>query len=99
MWLTADGFVEMVSGWWSSYQFSGTPSYILASKLKALKQDLKKWNLEVFGHIDNQKITLLEELQELENKEFLGDNSEEVLLRKGMVMTNLEWVLLLEETS
>ncbi|XP_035545176.1 uncharacterized protein LOC118348231 [Juglans regia] len=83
MWLTTDGFVEMVRAWWYSYQFLGTPSYILASKLKALKQDLKKWNLEVFGHTDNQKAKLLEELQELEDKELLGDNSEEMLLRKG----------------
>lgn len=73
--------------WWSSYKFIGTPSFILACKLKALKQDLKKWNLEVFGHIDNQKSTLLEELQELEGKALLGDTSEEVLLRKGMIMT------------
>ncbi|XP_041001721.1 uncharacterized protein LOC121247439 [Juglans microcarpa x Juglans regia] len=99
MWLTADGFVEMVSAWWSSYQFNGTPSFILASKLKALKQDLKKWNLEVFGHIDNQKSTLLEELQELEGKELLGDTLEEVLLRKGTVMANLERVLSSEEIS
>ncbi|XP_040995666.1 uncharacterized protein LOC121241872 [Juglans microcarpa x Juglans regia] len=71
MWLKVNGFVEMVSTWWASYQFSGTLSFILAGKLKALKQDLKKWNLEVFGHTDNQKSTLLEELQELEGKELL----------------------------
>ncbi|KAF5476218.1 hypothetical protein F2P56_007951, partial [Juglans regia] len=82
MWLSADGFVEKVSAWWSSYQFVGTPSFILAGKLKALKQDLKKWNLEVFGHIDDQKSAMLEELQELECKELGGDTSEEVVLRK-----------------
>ena len=42
MWLIADGFVERVRAWWTTYQFMGTPSYILASKLKVLKQDLKK---------------------------------------------------------
>ncbi|KAF5466104.1 hypothetical protein F2P56_016059 [Juglans regia] len=79
MWLTANGFVDTVRAWWISYQFSGTPSFILAAKLKALKQDLKKWNLEVFGHTDNQKSSLLEELQELEGRELLGGASEEVL--------------------
>ncbi|KAF5470704.1 hypothetical protein F2P56_011201 [Juglans regia] len=76
----------MVRACWSSYQFIGTPSFILACKLKALKQDLKKWNLEVFGHIDNHKSILLEELEELEGKELLGDISEEVLLRKDMTV-------------
>ncbi|KAF5447771.1 hypothetical protein F2P56_033295, partial [Juglans regia] len=68
-------------------------------KMKALKQDLKKWNLEVFGHIDNQKSILLEELEELEGKELLGRASEEELLRKVTVVAELERVLLLEETS
>ncbi|KAF5457277.1 hypothetical protein F2P56_021390, partial [Juglans regia] len=99
MWLTSNGFVDMVRAWWISYQFSGTPSFILAAKLKALKQDLKKWNLEVFGHTDNQKSSLLEELQELEGRELSGDASEEVLVRKGMVVAELERVLLSEEIS
>ncbi|KAF5461269.1 hypothetical protein F2P56_017384, partial [Juglans regia] len=99
MWLTSNGFVDTVRAWWISYQFSGTPSFILAAKLKALKQDLKKWNLEVFGHTDNQKSSLLEELQELEGRELSGDASEEVLVRKGMVVVELERVLLSEEIS
>uniref|UniRef100_A0A2N9FMM0 Reverse transcriptase domain-containing protein n=1 Tax=Fagus sylvatica TaxID=28930 RepID=A0A2N9FMM0_FAGSY len=36
MWLKADGFKEKVE-WWDSYIFYGTPSYIMACKLKALK--------------------------------------------------------------
>ncbi|KAF5456906.1 hypothetical protein F2P56_026328, partial [Juglans regia] len=87
----------MVRAWWSSYQFIGIPSFVLAGKLKALKQDLKKLNLEVCGHIDDQKSTLLEELQELEGKEILGDNSGEVLLRKGTIVANLDRILLSEE--
>jgi hypothetical protein len=31
--------------------FTGTPSFILANKLKALKSDLKKWNVKVFGNV------------------------------------------------
>jgi hypothetical protein len=51
MWLKADGFKERVQRWWESYIFQGTPSYIVACKLKALKMDLKKWNEEVFGNM------------------------------------------------
>jgi len=30
--------------WWESYSFQGSPSFVLAHKLKALKVDLKSWN-------------------------------------------------------
>uniref|UniRef100_A0A7N2R375 Uncharacterized protein n=1 Tax=Quercus lobata TaxID=97700 RepID=A0A7N2R375_QUELO len=49
MWLQAEGFVDRVQQWWVGYSFTGSPSYILAQKLKTLKADLKKWNREVFG--------------------------------------------------
>ncbi|KAG7951253.1 hypothetical protein I3843_13G156700 [Carya illinoinensis] len=99
MWLVAEGFVDKVRSWWSSYMFTGNPSFILACKLKTLKQDLKKWNLEVFGSIDNQKNTLMEELQDFEARELTGDLSEEALARKMVVVIELEKVLLMEEIS
>ena len=49
MWLKVEGFLEKIQGWWSSYAFSGPASLVLAKKLKALKDDLKVWNKEVFG--------------------------------------------------
>jgi hypothetical protein len=44
MWLQVEGFGELVRGWWESYQFDRSPSFILKAglKLKALKMDLKK---------------------------------------------------------
>ena len=42
MWMKAMDFMERVEGWWGSYQFDGTPSVILAKKLRALKTGLKK---------------------------------------------------------
>ena len=41
MWMKAKDFMEKVEEWWGSYQFEGTPSFILAKKLRALKTDLK----------------------------------------------------------
>ncbi|KAG6649202.1 hypothetical protein CIPAW_07G196000 [Carya illinoinensis] len=97
MWLAAKGFVDKVRSWWSFYMFTGNPSFVLPCKLKALKQDLKKWNLELFGSIDNQKNTLMEELQDFEVRELTGDLSEEALARKSAVVTYLEKVLLMDE--
>ena len=51
MWLKVEGFVDLVRGWWNGYHFVGSPSYVLACKLKALKGDLKHWNKHVFGDV------------------------------------------------
>ncbi|KAF3652347.1 hypothetical protein FXO37_17559 [Capsicum annuum] len=40
-WLSKEGFVDKVRNWWNSFEFSGKPDYILASKLKVLKGKLK----------------------------------------------------------
>ncbi|KAG2700481.1 hypothetical protein I3760_07G232900 [Carya illinoinensis] len=69
MWLKVDGFVEKVRSWWASYQLLGTPSFILAGKLKALENDLRKWNLEVFGNINDQRDKLFAKLQQFDERE------------------------------
>ena len=40
MWLKTDGFKDRVHSWWNRYSFLGTPSFVLAKKLKALKEDI-----------------------------------------------------------
>ena len=42
MWLKVEGFDDGVKHWGDGYSFAGSPSFILAQKLKALKADLKK---------------------------------------------------------
>uniref|UniRef100_A0A2N9G4U0 Reverse transcriptase domain-containing protein n=1 Tax=Fagus sylvatica TaxID=28930 RepID=A0A2N9G4U0_FAGSY len=69
MWLKAEGFLEKVGNWWTSYQFDGSSSYILAKKLKSLKLDLKKWNEEEFGNVSIKKARLFQEMQSLESIE------------------------------
>lgn len=81
-----EGFVERVRGWWGAYSFPGSPSHILASKLKALKLDLKQWNYDVFGNIyfKHQKILLaLHELETVEESRVL--TAEEKGVKAGLV--------------
>ena len=61
------GFVENVKGWWESYLVQGTPSFIFAYKLKALKGDLKKWNVEEFGNVETRLNSLWSELRVLDS--------------------------------
>ena len=44
MWLKTEGFVDRVQFWWNRHSFAGTPSFVLAKKLKALKEDVVQWN-------------------------------------------------------
>ena len=58
MWLKFKGFKDLLRGWWQSLHFFGSFSFVLASKLKALKGILRVWNKEVFGRVDLKKKAL-----------------------------------------
>ena len=75
--------MERVRQWWNGYCFLGSPSFILAHKLKALKDDSKKWNKEVFGDLAFRKKCLLSELLELDAREDLLGLSQEEQSRLG----------------
>jgi hypothetical protein len=77
MWLKEEGFVDRVRGWWSSYQFQGTPSFILVKKLKALKRDIKSWNKTAFGNVGALVKERVDELKALESAAEGGGISEE----------------------
>ena len=84
MWLKAPGFVDKVRDWWSSYSYNGTPSFVLAQKLKALKGDLKDWNQQVFQDVGVRRQHLECELEALDLKESLTSLlDEERISREG----------------
>ena len=69
--------MDKVRGWWQSYSFQVTPSFVLTSKLQTLKQDLKLWNNKVFGNVGIRKINLPNDLRLMEEKRNSGYLSEE----------------------
>ena len=77
MWLKAEDFVDRVKQWWEGYSFEGSPSFILAQKLKALKADLTRWNREEFGDLAFRKKNKLTELMGLDAREQLAGLSNE----------------------
>ena len=99
MWLKIDGFVDRVQSWWNQHSFVGTPSFLLAKKLKALKEDIIQWNRREFGNIDRQKKQLLEELKILDAKEEeLGFTDGDKFYRVDL-RPQVEHLLSLEEIS
>ena len=61
--------MDRVRSWWESYQLHGAPSFVLVNKLKLLKNDLKRWNVDVFGHVEDQIKKLWKDVSVLENME------------------------------
>ena len=97
MWLKAEGFVERVQQWWNGYCFVGSPSYILAKKLKVLKVDLKKWNREEFGDLAFRKISLLSELLGIDAIEEVRCLSNEEQSHHIQMRGDIEYLASLEE--
>ena len=59
MWMKAEGFKDLLKGWWQGLSLKGSASFIQAEKLKGLKGELKVWNKEVFGNVGNRKAEAL----------------------------------------
>lgn len=72
MWFMENGFLQLLEDWWLSFCFAGTPSTVLWLKLKALKEKLKVWNKEVFGHTTTNLNIILSDIQTLD---LLGEDN------------------------
>jgi hypothetical protein len=69
MWLKEEGFVEKVRSWWGSFSFWGSPSFVLAKKLRALKGEIKRWSIEEFGNVEARNKACAEDLKLLDRLE------------------------------
>jgi len=79
MWLEFEGFADLIKEWWGEVQVEGFASYIVAKKLKYIKEKLKIWNRDVFGDIKLPKHNLLGTINSLDTKEeSFGLTSDEI---------------------
>ncbi|RVW75227.1 LINE-1 reverse transcriptase-like [Vitis vinifera] len=63
MWLKVDGFIDFLRGWWQGIEVRGRASFRLAYKMKVLKHNIKVWNREVFGRLEVNKNSALQQLE------------------------------------
>ena len=99
IWLKEEGFKEVLRKWWEGIQLSGSASFILTLKLKALKPILRSWNKEVFGQIDSKKQSAWNLMDFWDKEESVRSLSlEEEEARKEVREIYTKWVLL-EEVS
>ncbi|KAK4594003.1 hypothetical protein RGQ29_017898 [Quercus rubra] len=99
MWLKTNGFTDRVQSWWNRHSFFGTPSFVFAKKLKALKEDIIQWNRLEFGHVSRKKTQLLETLKLLNAKEGEFGLSDAETCERAMARSEVENLLSLEEIS
>ena len=99
MWLEFEDFLDLIKQWWGEAQLTGFASYIVANKLKLVKEKLKKWNRVVFGDIKTQKYNMLGIINSLDVKEeSSGLTSVEIQQRRD---AKEDWakIILMEEIS
>ncbi|RVX03347.1 Transposon TX1 uncharacterized 149 kDa protein [Vitis vinifera] len=94
MWLEERGFMDQLKRWWGSLSFTGSFSFVLDAKLRALKGLLKTWNKEVFGVIETKKREALSQVvywDAVENHSILS--LEDCEARKEAKEVYKTWVL------
>ncbi|RVX15528.1 hypothetical protein CK203_009184 [Vitis vinifera] len=97
MWLKVEGFLDLIRSWWREIEVRGTASYRLAAKTKELKQKLKVWNREVFGHLEDNKRAALQQVDYWDGVESERSLSlEETELKKEAKESYQKWVMLEE---
>ncbi|GKV44295.1 hypothetical protein SLEP1_g51487 [Rubroshorea leprosula] len=90
MMLEDEGFKDFVQEKWGNYDTKGWGGYKLKENLKRLKKDLKIWNKEVFGLIEEnmekirEEITILDERGERVSILVNGSPMKEFHMSKGL---------------
>jgi hypothetical protein len=68
-WLTHPDFQELAQNWWTNAEIQkGTKMFCFQQKLKHFKQQVHKWNKEVFGNIFQERKMLEQKLEDLQEK-------------------------------
>ena len=76
MWLKKEGFKTLIDEWWKSFEIRGIGSYVLTKKLKALKDNLRTWNKNSFGKVEEQKKEALKKVKGWDDLEVVRPLSE-----------------------
>lgn len=92
-WLDHPDFRNFVRNEWKSFEVHGSASFIIKEKLKMLKNSLRAWNHQCFGHLDSKINSIKKDLEELHIQ--LEENSWDAtdLSRKRSLNSEL-WQLL-----
>lgn len=66
VWLAAEGFQDLIRGWWREMTPTGCGAFVLAKKLACLKVKLRSWAKFNFGSVKLKKLAFLQEVERLD---------------------------------
>ncbi|CAN1302573.1 hypothetical protein LINPERPRIM_LOCUS25527 [Linum perenne] len=99
MWLLHQDFNSFLTEFWNFYSGQGICLSTLAKKLKILKAELKRWNIETFKWLDTEITLGLGMVKELDRKEEEGPFLEEDRIQRMGIKCRLDWFWKLKEVS
>ena len=99
MWLHHKSFNSDFKKWWKDTFTSSWEGRKFMTKLKLIKEKVKKWNEEVFGDMRLHKQSLLRRLKELDFLESSGSWNNYLREERFTVKSKLERILFQEEKA
>lgn len=97
-WLKVEGFKNLVGRVWEQTRVDGTASFILAAKLKTLKEEIKKWAREE-GNLERKGSENFKEIAALDSMEMEGSLDEEGRARRESLKIETATIMNMEAIS
>ena len=91
--------LDFVCSKWHNYEVFGEGMFVLKENLKKLKLDLKKWNREVFGNVNQEKDLLQKKIQELDARDDESDLHEFGREERRLLLAEQSRNLFIQEAS
>ncbi|XP_039143982.1 uncharacterized protein LOC120281134 [Dioscorea cayenensis subsp. rotundata] len=66
VWITVEGFQELVQQWWAETTPRGYGAFIVSKKLAGVRTHLRQWSKFSFGSIKLKKLALMQEMEVLD---------------------------------
>ena len=98
-WLHHRSFSSDFAKWWIELAPSGWEGHKFMTKLKLIKEKMKKWNVDVFGDSRLKKQSFLRRIKELDTLEASGRWNNQLKEDRYMVKTILEKTILEEDRA
>ncbi|XXG47158.1 hypothetical protein AAC387_Pa02g1843 [Persea americana] len=90
-WLLHRGFLDLARPWWCQANVEGYTGYRVCKKLRVLKENIKRWNREVFGRVNESRDIFASLVEDLDKEREIWElRLDEVAFRHETVLNRME---------
>lgn len=97
--METENFKDRVKGWWESFEATGRPDFVFATKLKLLKDKLKEWNSTNDGSLEKKMVDILNQVSCFDIIQEQRSLSDYELLTKENLAMEFEEIAKFEEIA